>query len=203
MPRQNKAKAEGAKNRIVLVVGRWQPFHLGHLDLLRRSIKKYGDIVIGIGSSNKSHTRENPFTLEERVSMISACLHAEKLSGRVVIVPIPDIGNDSKWLKMVERMIPEIGIVITGNDWCRRIFSEAGYTVLPPRFCRKEFYNGTHIREDICSQKKIWKKKVHPAVYEIIEGIAGLDDRFKRTKDKHHGKCWKWKKSVQQHHHRQ
>jgi len=171
-----------AKRVVVLVVGRWQPFHLGHLDLVRRAIREYGDIILGIGSSNKSNTWENPFTLNERIIMILSCLKAEGLFDRVTIVPIPDVGNDVLWLKQVEDMLPEIGLVITGNDWCWRIFQEAGYNVMPPKFFRKEFYNGTKIREDICSHKDVWRKKVHPTVAGMIDSIPGLDERF-RTKE--------------------
>lgn len=179
MPGHDKKENAAGANKVVLVVGRWQPFHLGHLDLIKRAIGLYGDVILGIGSSNKSNTWENPFTIEERISMIKACLNAEKLSKKVSIVPIPDVGNDELWLKLVQETIPGINVVITGNDWCRRIFSEAGYKVLPPRFFRKEFYNGTRIRDDICNRNEDWRKKVHPTVSRMIDGITGLDDRFR------------------------
>ena len=50
-----------------LYIGRFQPFHKGHLKILQKLAKKYDEIIIGIGSSQYSNTLENPFTSEERI----------------------------------------------------------------------------------------------------------------------------------------
>lgn len=177
----------------VFVIGRWQPFHKGHLSLVRRAIETYGNITLGVGSSNKGHTWENPFTFAERINMISACLEEEGLSNRVRFVPIPDVGDDKVWFRLIEELVSDIGLVITGNAWCERIFSNAGYRVIHPDFLRKEFYNGTLIREDMRLQglSQVWKKKVPEAIVRIIEGIPNLDGRLARVHnhgDGRHGK---------------
>jgi len=40
-----------------LIIGRFQPFHLGHLLLIKEAAKEADIIVIGIGSSQESRTR--------------------------------------------------------------------------------------------------------------------------------------------------
>ena len=40
------------KNRIALIVGRFQPFHKGHLFLIKKALEKANKTIIGIGSSN-------------------------------------------------------------------------------------------------------------------------------------------------------
>ena len=53
-----------------LVLGRFQPFHFGHLELIKEMVKEEIEPLICIGSAQHSHTSENPFTAEERKEMI-------------------------------------------------------------------------------------------------------------------------------------
>ena len=60
-----------------LFIGRFQPFHNGHAEQIRLISKKYEEIIIGIGSVQRSHTIENPFTAAERTAMIKEFLKDE------------------------------------------------------------------------------------------------------------------------------
>ena len=53
-----------------LLIGRFQPFHLGHLDALKFALSKVEKLWIGIGSSNKPNQKQNPFSADERKQMI-------------------------------------------------------------------------------------------------------------------------------------
>ena len=53
-----------------LLIGRFQPFHLGHLDAVMFGLSRTENLFIGIGSSNKSNEKKNPFSSEERREMI-------------------------------------------------------------------------------------------------------------------------------------
>ena len=57
-----------------LFIGRFQPFHKGHLKVIKDIIKKDYRVIIGIGSSQYSHTVDNPFTSDERKKMIQETL---------------------------------------------------------------------------------------------------------------------------------
>ncbi|MGF3523208.1 MAG: adenylyltransferase/cytidyltransferase family protein, partial [Candidatus Bathyarchaeia archaeon] len=57
-----------------LYVGRFQPFHLGHLDAIQKILEEVEEIVIVIGSSQYSHNIHNPFTAGERLVMIRKAL---------------------------------------------------------------------------------------------------------------------------------
>ena len=48
----------------ILYIGRFQPFHNGHLQLIKSIENKFDQIIIGIGSSQYSHDKNNPFTVE-------------------------------------------------------------------------------------------------------------------------------------------
>jgi nicotinamide-nucleotide adenylyltransferase len=53
-----------------LYVGRFQPFHLGHLDAIKYTLKEVDELVIVIGSAQYSHNANNPFTAGERLVMV-------------------------------------------------------------------------------------------------------------------------------------
>lgn len=149
----------------VLVVGRWQPFHLGHLELVRQAAK-FGEVTIVIGSSNKKNTRENPLSFAERKRLIESCLKAERLKAK--IIPQRDIGDNEKWVREIERKCRKVGLVISGNDLCRKIFREHGYLVMKPKFLKKYFYKGSAIREKIVAGKN-WEKFLHPVVCRMLK----------------------------------
>ncbi|HIQ38838.1 MAG TPA: nicotinamide-nucleotide adenylyltransferase, partial [Methanothermococcus okinawensis] len=53
------------------LIGRWQPFHKGHLSIIEEISKEVDELIIGIGSAQKSHTLNDPFTAGERIMMIT------------------------------------------------------------------------------------------------------------------------------------
>jgi len=61
-----------------ILVGRFQPFHLGHLSAVRDASREVDELVIVIGSSQKSHEFRNPFTAGERIEMIRETLIMEQ-----------------------------------------------------------------------------------------------------------------------------
>jgi len=63
-----------------LFIGRFQPFHKGHAEQIRLIFKKYEEIIIGIGSAQRSHTIKNPFTAAERAAMIKEFLKDEGIN---------------------------------------------------------------------------------------------------------------------------
>lgn len=60
------------KFRLAAVIGRFQPFHNGHLDLLRHAAGIAEQVVVIIGSTEQPRSLRNPFTFEERRAMIGA-----------------------------------------------------------------------------------------------------------------------------------
>ena len=87
------------------LIGRFQPFHLGHLEAVNFALSNVVQLYIGIGSSNKSNQLRNPFTSEERNEMIASSLD-EKTLQRVSIYDIPDAGDHSKWIQSIDKIIP-------------------------------------------------------------------------------------------------
>src|SRR5437870_10806299 len=57
-----------------LYVGRFQPFHLGHLKAVKYILGRVDELIIVVGSAQHSHTLDNPFTAGERITMIRLAL---------------------------------------------------------------------------------------------------------------------------------
>ena len=111
-----------------LLIGRFQPFHNGHLEVVKSIAKECDRLIIGIGSAQLSHTFENPFTAGERHLMISRAFHDEGLDN-FFLVPIVDIYRYSVWVAHVASLVPPFESVYTNNPLTRRLFVEAGYKV--------------------------------------------------------------------------
>mgnify|MGYP001262099234 CR=1 FL=1 len=47
---------------VALFIGRFQPFHKGHLSALRWIAAKSSKVIVAIGSAQKSFEPDNPFT---------------------------------------------------------------------------------------------------------------------------------------------
>jgi nicotinamide-nucleotide adenylyltransferase len=50
-----------------LMMGRFQPFHFGHLDLVRQILKECDEVIIAITSSQFNYLDKDPFTAGERI----------------------------------------------------------------------------------------------------------------------------------------
>lgn len=157
-----------------LYIGRFQPFHLGHLDALRQILRKEKNILIGIGSALNFRTQENPFTSGERFLMIYNTLRNEKigvggkkiLSKVVGIIPIPDINNFSKWVSHVEQLCPPFGTVYTGSPIVKKLFMRDGKHPVADLIIRKKI-TATQIRKLLREEKSV-KKIVPSSVADLM-----------------------------------
>ena len=95
---------------IGFLIGRFQPFHLGHLEAIKFALSKVEHLHVGIGSSNKSHEKRNPFTADERKKMILSSID-DKLKKNLSVHYIPDVDDHSKWTHLVDELIPEYDVV--------------------------------------------------------------------------------------------
>lgn len=149
------------KHNTGLLIGRFQPFHLGHLYLLKKGLENANRLVIGIGSSNVVNEL-NPFSIAEREDMLREVLERENLTDRIVrIVNIPDIPDDDKWVEKALELAGNIDIIIGNNEKGVNIFFERhGYKVLRFPYYRRETLEGTLIRKLLIDKDSSWKDAV-------------------------------------------
>jgi nicotinamide-nucleotide adenylyltransferase len=158
--------------------GRFQPFHLGHLEVLKWGLNKVDELIVLVGSAQESHTLTNPFTAGERIEMIRGTLIENGIDlSKIITIPIPDILMNSVWAHHVSMYVPSFSILFARNPLVVRIFKEAGYsTIIPPAFNREK-YNSTLIRKLMITNGN-WKDLVSESTYTFIKSIKG-DERLK------------------------
>ena len=163
-----------------LFIGRFQPFHKGHLLLLQHVSKEFDEIIIGIGSSQYGNKQENPFTAEERKTMIKKSLESSGISNYRIVL-IPDIHNPPKWAEHVLSIVSDFDVVLSNNDFTKQLFSEKGYTVKETPVFERKKYCGKEIRRRIANNEQ-WEDLVPEPVVKIIRDIRGAQ-RIKQLAD--------------------
>ncbi len=162
-----------------LYVGRFQPFHLGHLEAIKRILEEVEELVIVIGSAQYSHTKENPFTAGERIVMIRNALDEAKVDySRVWVVPVPDVHLHMMWVSAVEGYTPKFQIVYTNEPLTKRLFMESNYKVKGIPFFERQFYSSTIVRQKMLVGDT-WETLVPKSVTHFICEIDGVN----RTRD--------------------
>jgi len=170
--------------RTALLIGRFQPFHLGHLESIKQILKECGHLIIGIGSSQYANTIENPFSSDERCRMIKATLSDNRIpEDSYEIVLVPDIHDKERWVRHAVSLCPKFDVVYTRNRLVASLFKEQGYEVKNQSLFLGEEYNATSIRERI-SHDSSWKELLPLAVVKILESIGAVE-RLKSLK-RHH-----------------
>ncbi|MEM2104186.1 MAG: nicotinamide-nucleotide adenylyltransferase [Candidatus Bathyarchaeia archaeon] len=158
-----------------LFVGRFQPFHMGHLNVVKEVLSEVDELVIVVGSAQYSHRLDNPFTTGERIVMIRRALEEAGIDlGRIWIVPVPDVHIHMVWVSTVEGYTPPFDIVYSNEPLTRRLFIEAGYEVKFIRFHKREVYSATEIRERMLKGGN-WEELVPRGVAEFIKEIGGYE----------------------------
>jgi nicotinamide-nucleotide adenylyltransferase len=154
-----------------LLIGRFQPFHRGHLAVVRtiRSERPDAPLLIGIGSAEESFTWKNPFTAGERFEMVQRALE-ETTIDRVEVVPVADIGRHALWVRYLEGLLPPFDRIYTNNPLTRALFERSGYEVVRPRLVDRRRYEGVHVREVLASGGE-WRALVPPAVARYLDTI--------------------------------
>lgn len=155
-----------------LFIGRFQPFHKGHLQILQNASKEYEKIIIGMGSSQYNNTEQNPFTAEERKLMIQKSL--EKIGIKnFEIVLIPDIHDLPKWASYVSSIVPDFDVVLTNSPLTKSLFLEMGYIVKETTMYDRNKYSGKEIRRRMINDEQ-WENLVPESVSNIINEIDGV-----------------------------
>jgi nicotinamide-nucleotide adenylyltransferase len=168
-----------------LYVGRFQPFHLGHLSAVKAVLEDVDELVIAVGSAQYSHTMANPFTAGERLVMVRRALEEAGLDcRRVWIVPVPDVHLHMLWVSALEGYTPKFDVVYSNEPLTRRLFTEAGYKVKGIKFFERKIYSSTDIRAKMVNGES-WKKFLPKSVADFIreiDGISRLRDLAKSDK---------------------
>jgi len=86
-------------------IGRFQPFHHGHHELVREALNLAETVLVVIGSANKAPNVQNPWTAEQRQEMILSALSDEE-KAHVKFLYVRDYWyTNNRWLTEVQQLV--------------------------------------------------------------------------------------------------
>ncbi len=170
-----------------IVIGRFQPFHLAHQNLIKHSLALAEKVIVILGSARSASDVKNPFTPAMREEIIRACFPNE--ADRLIFRSVRDYPyNDHVWTAEVQNIVAEVAeekesakIAIVGFFKDRSSY----YLNLFPQWNFEEFYctdkkllnlNASQIREKYFTESVDWKEFLPSQVSVAL-------DVFKQTED--------------------
>ncbi len=89
---------------ILVFIGRFQPFHIGHKSVVDHALAQADHVVILVGSGNRAPSMRDPWSFEQRKDMIKACYPYQVNTKKLIIRPLDDtLYNDEAWTSNVQR----------------------------------------------------------------------------------------------------
>ncbi|MEE9323855.1 MAG: nicotinamide-nucleotide adenylyltransferase [Candidatus Aenigmarchaeota archaeon] len=157
-----------------LFIGRFQPFHNGHLKVIKDIMEDSESITIVVCGPEKPNEK-NPFSFEEREEMLKKVLDNEGIDHE--IHEIPDVNDDDEWSGRVKKL-GKFDLAYSRNPWTIRCLKKIGIPVKKHKFYERWKNCGREIRERIL-EKKEWKNLVPEEVYEYVKKING-EERIRK-----------------------
>jgi nicotinamide-nucleotide adenylyltransferase len=152
-----------------LLIGRFQPFHLGHLEALQFALSKVDKLWLGLGSSNKPIEQNNPFSAEERKKMILSSID-DSMKNKITIYFIPDLDNHVKWIEKIDTIVPKFDIVFSNDPLTDHLYSKRSVQVMTIPFLKRDQLSGTRVRDLIKSDQK-WDDLIPFGTKLILENL--------------------------------
>jgi bifunctional NMN adenylyltransferase/nudix hydrolase len=191
-----------AKLPITVVIGRFQPFHKGHLNLIRKALTRGIKTFVLLGSSKEARTAKNTWSSEERIEMIRGCFSTAELD-RLNFQNVPDFPTDAPWVDYIEALLAPytsqtkgaiglIGYVKDQTSYYLRLFPNWTF-IQTEKFCdglsatdiRKAYFEGSQpdprylpdpVIEFLCDFRK------HPDYEKIVKMMAGEKKKPQKQK---------------------
>mgnify|MGYP000738574091 CR=1 FL=1 len=156
-------------------IGRFQPFHNGHHELVREALSQAETVLIVIGSTDKAPNIQNPWTADQREAMILSAL-TDQEKERVKFVQVRDFWyTQNRWLTEVQRRVYDATDGIDDDKIC-----DVGEVSYFPQWKFFKMRNidrmphATTIRDLYFTMDNAYKNHVSPGVVNYLE-------EFKKT----------------------
>src|SRR3989344_4165644 len=130
MKRTRKGRTKNKENNIALFIGRFQPFHNGHLHVIKQLSRKYKKVIIAVGSAQHKNTKENPLSFQERKEIIDGVLKKNSIF-HYKIVAVSDIPKDNQWVHWLCAKTGPFNHIYSGNAFVRFLFRQAKFKPHP------------------------------------------------------------------------
>ena len=166
-----------SSRRRALIFGRFQPFHRGHLSIVKWAFRNgFDEIVFLVGMASENYTPQNPFTAGERIEMIRLSLADEGLPlDRAITATIRTLETSIGSVYYVLSYVPRVDTILTRNPVIAKIFLDAGISVMTPPLFNRDRWRGERIRRLIAKGDDSWKEDVTESTAKFIEEIGGVE----------------------------
>ena len=159
----------------VVVPGRYQPLHEGHLHVFKYALSVAKRIYIVVGSAQESFTLKNPLTAGERIVMLETALDEVMGRGwerRIRVYPVMDINMNKVWVRYLQQLLPPFQGVVSGNELVLALFEDEGMEAIRPPLDRRGECSGTLIRRRILEGDPEWRRCVPEVVANYLDSIG-------------------------------
>jgi len=175
---------------LLVFIGRFQPFHLGHGEHIQQALRKAERVLILIGSSNRARTPRNPWTYHEREKMFRSLYPWEMANNRITVKPLVDyVYNETAWMTKVREIIQKevadmwitfsaarIGLVGFEKDhssYYLKIFGEFSFV---DKEIPYPLFNSTDIRDEYFTASPKLPEIVPPQVKKFMTDFVGTKE---------------------------
>ena len=173
-----------------VIVGRYQPCHLGHVKTIEKALQENDSVVVFLGSAQFSRTHINPYTVQERVSFLKGVFPNAKEDG-LKLAPINDIQAVTRkdWQDYINGKLLALSILknddvhityYSGSEedalWYKGWADEI---VIVDRF--EDRITATDIRNSLALGTNTWKRKVPEAIHDLVSN--SFPDEFRTEID--------------------
>ena len=154
-------------------MGRFQPFHLGHMSLVAQAMAECDDIIIAVTSTQYNYLEKDPFTAGERIEMIRNALNESGIDpGRYMILGLENQHNVATWPAYIRAALPPFQRIYSGNPYVAMLLRDYGTEVAEPDMVDRERFNASVLRR-MMADGGDWRERVPPAVARFVESVDG------------------------------
>lgn len=131
-----------------IVLGRFQPFHLGHAGLVQAAVEHAAgdEVVVAIGSGQAGWEANNPWTADERQAMIEAWSAEQGLE--LTVVSVEDINDPPNWVEHATSA-HGTGTLVTSDGPTVDLYRAAGWDVHEVALSERETLEGWRVRQTV------------------------------------------------------
>jgi len=155
--------------KVGLVVGRFQPLHNGHVELIQKAMDENDAVLVLVGSQNKLADYRNPFDIETRLGLLKE--HFGQYD-KMYFKGMDDYPNDDQWCDDVSSRVATINddptaITVYTSDKDEEFYrNNFLYRV---EVSPSNGLNSTDIREDLYSGSEAWDNNIPQVTKAFID----------------------------------